>query len=636
LKTIDQLLKEHWGYDQFRPLQREIIETVLSGKDSLALLPTGGGKSLCYQLPAIASEGFCLVVSPLIALMLDQVKRLKELDIPAACIHAGMHWREVERSFQNMMHGPVKLLYVSPERLQSRLFQEYLPEFDISLIAVDEAHCVSQWGHDFRPDYLKISALRTVFPDVPVLALTATATEEVKQDIIQQLRLQEPTVFRESFRRDNIFYQVTYTDNKVQDTLQALKEHKGSSIIYCRSRKQTETVTRLLSEFGVKAMAYHAGMAKEKRDASQNAWMGNGIDTIVATTAFGMGIDKADVRMIIHYEAPDHPEAYYQEIGRAGRDGQPSFAYTFYNTSDMKRLVDSTSLRYPPQDYLRKVYQSVCEYLQVPISAEPDKYYSFDLPDFCKKFRLSAYEALYALRLLEQEGLWTITEAVFHPATVQFTADRETLDHLIASSPNLGYVATGLLRLYGTVFYYPTPIRLSAIAKQVKMSMQVTEQHLLQLEKMGILEYQKPLEGPQLYFHHLRVDSRHLIIDTERINTLKRRHEVRTNAILTFLEESDVCRERYLIDYFGEQSDRDCGHCDICRRRQNLGLSSDLHQSLWDKLSKADGLSINQITSSCPADQKEAIIVILRDWLESGKALRKENGLIYLGELQTS
>jgi ATP-dependent DNA helicase RecQ len=626
LTAAEQILKKYWGYDGFRPLQQEIINSILGNKDTLALLPTGGGKSVCYQVPAMLQEGVCLVISPLIALMLDQVGRLQQLDIPAACIHSGMHYNEVKRILGNTIHGAYKLLYLSPERLQTQQFRDYLGEMDLGMVAVDEAHCVSQWGHDFRPDYLKIAEIRGMFKTVPFLALTATATPEVQQDIVTQLQLRSPAVIKQSFARQNIFYDVRYSENKNADTLK--NTNNGCSIVYCRSRRQTEAICKYLGDFGVKAVAYHAGMTKELREKAQEQWMNNVRPVMAATTAFGMGIDKADVRTIVHYDAPENLEAYYQEAGRAGRDGKPSAALALYNSTDINRLRDSVALHYPAGPYLRQVYQAVAEYLQIPISAQPDKYYPFDLYDFCKKFSLQANAALHALKLLEQEGLWTLTEAVYSPATIQFIADRHVLDNLAAMHPDLGYVTLGLLRMYNTIFHFPTPVRETGIAKQLKMKMDELLPLLDRLDKMEILEYNRPGVGPQLFFHHYRVDSRHLIIDLERISTLRKRHEARTDAMIAFLENRSTCRERVVLTYFGERPVSDCGHCDVCRDRRAVSIDErQLKDELLKKIRERPNITVNELVMSYSKPVKENAMEIIRTMVDENLILYA-NGVV--------
>ncbi len=614
------ILKQYWGYDSFRPLQAEIISSIRSGRDTLALLPTGGGKSVCYQLPALMMNGVCIVVSPLIALMQDQVARLHQLGVHAASIHSGMHYKDVTRTLDNAVQDAYSLLYISPERLQTHLFREYLREMKVSMVAVDEAHCISQWGHDFRPAYMDIGAIRDEFPKSPILALTATATMDVQEDIARQLRMREPAVFRKSFARDNIFYEVAYSENKNGDTLRHLGDQ--CSIIYCRSRKQVEGIGRLLAQNGIRAAVYHAGMGKERREEAQKAWMENSAPVMVATTAFGMGIDKPDVRMVVHYDAPEHLEAYYQEAGRAGRDGKPSQALGLYNSSDINRLRESTAIQYPSEAYLRQVYQAVAEYLQIPATTQPDRYFPFDLHEFCTRFHLQATHALHALKLLEREGLWTLTDAVYNPTTILFTADRYTLDNLGQVHPDLAYVTTGLLRMYSSIFHYPTPVRETAIARQLKMKQDELVHILERLAAMEILEYNRPGQGPQIFFHHYRVESEHLFIDTSRIHTLRKRHEQRTEAMITFLENREICRERILLQYFGEQHESDCGHCDVCRSKKppNIDLTQ-LKNTILATLAQEQAIAIDVLVSRFPASHKSSLLQLLRQLADNGEVL---------------
>ena len=539
-----------------------------------------------------------------------------------------MHFSEVKRTLDNAMHGAYKLLYLSPERLQTYLFRDYLPELDISLVAIDEAHCVSQWGHDFRPSYLKIAELRDTLKSTPFLALTATATPDVREDISLQLKLRKPAIFRQSFARNNIFYAVSYSENKNVQTVQNIG--KDCSIVYCRSRKQTEAVAKIFNDAGIHAAAYHAGMAKEKREEARDSWMNDRDRIMVATTAFGMGIDKAGVRMVLHHDAPEHLEAWYQEAGRAGRDGNPSSALTLYNSSDIKRLFESTDLHYPPEAYLRRVYQAVVEYLQIAIGTEPDQYYPFDLSDFCRKFSLQANEAIHALKQLEREGLWTLSESVYSPATIQFLADRYTLDDLNRSSPTLGYVTVGLLRMYNTIFHYPTHIREGAIARQLKMKLDELLPILHRLDNMGILKYNRPGEGPQLFFHHYRVDSRHLLIDLNRIHILRKRHEARTEAMISFLENNTVCREKILLLYFGEQPKSDCGHCDVCRSNNAVAIADNvLAQSLFLQIKEAGSINVSSLVNQFTPAIKTQALSLLRD-LADQQVIFVMNGMVSL------
>ncbi len=632
MQPIHGILEQYWGYTAFRPLQEEIITAVLEGRDVLALLPTGGGKSLCYQVPALAVEGCTLVISPLIALMQDQVQRLEKQGIPAVYIHAGMGYREVKRVLTEVQEGGYKLLYISPERLQSTLFGDYLPELDINLVAVDEAHCISQWGHDFRPDYLRIGMVREMLPGVPVLALTASATKFVQEDIVLQLQLKTPAIFRQSFLRTNLHYNIRYTENKPVDTLIALRRYPDSLLVYCRSRKQTELLSNQLNQRGMPALAYHAGMDKEKRAAAQDEWMNSQVRTMVATTAFGMGIDKPDVRLVLHYDAPEHLEAWYQEAGRAGRDGQPSAAITLFNASDIQRLEESTALQFPPESFLRQVYQAVCDYLQVPTGAQPDRYFDFDLADFCRKFKLPALRASHALRLLNQEGLWTLTDSVFHPTRIRFSADRQTLDSLYERHPDIAYFCTGLLRLYGNMFHYPMAVREQVIARRLHISAQQVQQMLQRLQAMDMLDYEPAKDGPQLLFHHLRVPADHLHIDLARIARLRKQHEIRTKAMIRFLENQDECRNKLLLRYFGEKVNNDCGLCDVCDKQQQKPVSFALLQKeVLEILSGRPEITIDQLPSQLSHDvRKEDVISLIRQMVDEGIVTLMEQGSIRL------
>jgi ATP-dependent DNA helicase RecQ len=634
LPSPQEILERYWGYPAFRPLQEDIINSVLDGNDTVALLPTGGGKSVCYQVPALALGGLTLVISPLIALMKDQVARLRELDIPAACIYAGMHYMEVKSKLTTAVHGGYKLLYISPERLQTDMFRDYLPEMDVKLVAIDEAHCISQWGHDFRPNYMKIAEIKEDFPKVPFLALTASATEEVRDDIQKQLKMNRPNVFIQSFERHNIFYNAQYTENKTADILHKVNPG-NTTLIYCRSRKQTETTARQLSQEGISAIYYHAGMAKTKREEAQRQWMENEYRIMSATTAFGMGIDKPDVRLVVHYDAPEHLEAYYQEAGRAGRDGKPSEAFLLYNRSDIKRLENSTEIQYPPEEYLRHIYQSVAEYLQIPIGNQPDQYFSFELLDFCTKFKLEAAPATYALKLLAQEGLWTLSEAVFKPATIHFVAERHAIDNIQDRYPILGAVATTLLRQYSTIFNFPTTVRLKHIAYLLRMTEEQLEASLQQLQNMGIIEYTKSIEGPQMFFHHLRVDSKHLLINTKRIHNLRQKHIARTEAMIAFLENETICRERMILTYFGEKPVKDCWHCDVCAKKNGQpGINNkNLRTELYTIITDNPHINITDLKRKYDKNMSDNIATIVREMVDEGKVVWQQNGNLIIAKL---
>lgn len=620
MRNPEEILKKYWGYDSFRPLQKDIITNVLTRSDTLALLPTGGGKSLCYQVPALMMDGLCIVVSPLISLMQDQVTRLEQTGIPAACVHSGMHYTMVKEMLGNAVNGDYDLLYLSPERLQTNMFREYLEEMDVSMVAVDEAHCVSQWGHDFRPSYLQIASVREVFPRAVMLALTATATPDVQQDIQQQLKMRQPNVFRDSFARNNIVFFVNRSEHKGTDLSEAVD--KECTIVYCRSRRQTELTADDLRKDGLPATAYHAGMKRTQRNEAQQQWMDNIAPVMVATTAFGMGIDKPDVRKVVHYDAPENLESYFQEVGRAGRDGLPSQALCLYNSSDLKRLRNSTEIQYPPIAYLRQVYQSVVEYLQIPVSAQPDRYFSFDLTEFCNRFHLVPLNALHALKLLEREGLWTLTDAVYSPPTLQFIADRTTIDSLQQVKPDLAYVAIGLLRMYSNIFHAPVAARETAIGIQLKMKNQEVIRALEQLAAMKIVEYYRPSDGPQLFFHHYRVPSEHLTIDARKIALLRKRHQERTDAMIAFLENDTACRENILLRYFGEKPEKDCGHCDICQGKHAPPPDRAAQRRYLLSLLAANSNAMSRdLISRFPPAQKSDLTQLLRTLIDEGTAI---------------
>jgi ATP-dependent DNA helicase RecQ len=586
----------------------------------MALLPTGGGKSICYQVPALMMPGVCLVISPLVALMQDQVERLNKQGIAATTIYAGMKWSQVRLILDEVLAGHHKFLYLSPERLQSDVFQDYLPALDINLIAIDEAHCISQWGHDFRPEYLKVGELCALYRNTPVIMLTASATEAVQQDIIKQLKVRDVNIFRQSFDRPNVHYNIRYSEDKEQHILQALLQMNGSAIVYCRSRKHTEALSKALVQNGVSALPYHAGMPRDKRADTQAAWMNNQVQVITATTAFGMGIDKPDVRLVLHLDAPEQLEAYYQEAGRAGRDGETATAITLYNQSDLKRLHDSTALQYPATDYLRQVYQAVNDYLQIAIGSEPNQYFPFEITDFAAKFRLALLPASYALKLLAREGLWTISDSVFLPATVQFTADRHTLDHIGDRYPDLGAVCITLLRLYNGIFQYPVVIRSVLLAKKLKCKKEDIEQALRQLDHMGVLDYKPTTDGPQLFFHHYRVDSRHLLINVERISRLRKLHEERTAEMIRFLESRDTCRSQIMLHYFGETMTKHCGHCDYCAREAALKSwdETEIRLAILNKLTSVTPVNVQQLTSQFPDGITSRVLGLIRSLVDDG------------------
>lgn len=623
LAALEALLRRYWGYSRFRPLQADIMLALLSGNDVLAMLPTGGGKSLCYQLPALAVNGTCIVISPLISLMEDQVQRLNTLDIPAVALHAGLSKTKQDEAARGILDGAYKLVYVSPERLHSRAFQRLLPEIRPAFVAVDEAHCVSQWGHDFRPEYMEIGFLKQRFPGLPILALTASATPEVAKDLIQNLKLKEPKIFRQSFDRPNIFYALRYSENKPSDLLHAVSSTTGSIIIYCRSRRHTEEIARQLNSLEVPAACYHAGLAADARREAQQEWMSGRRPVMVATTAFGMGIDKADVRLVVHYDAPEDMESWYQESGRAGRDGNISTALSLYNAGDTRKLSGSTKIQFPEADYLRQVYQAVAEYLQIPVGNEPDQYYPFDIAAFCTRFKLKPANASAALRLLAREGLWTLTDSVFRPATLRFTCERQTLDQVGERYPVLGTVILILLRTYSGIFRFPVPVHLAALAKTLRWKPEEVRKVIEQLAAMNLVDWEMHEEGPKLHVHHRRVASADLILNTARLKLLRERHEMRVGVMTAFLENEKRCRGNTVLEYFGEPAGKPCGHCDVCLSVSTGVPTLTAMKARLMELFAAAGKPVLQqeLTSREPEAHHEVLIAALRTLVERGDIL---------------
>lgn len=497
---IHDILKEYWGYDNFRPLQEDIIQSILDGKDTLALLPTGGGKSLCFQVPALAKEGICLVVSPLIALMKDQVENLNKRGVGALAVYSGMSFLELKKILQNASYGNYKFLYVSPERLETNLFLEYLPAMNINLIAIDEAHCISQWGYDFRPPYLRIAKLREYLPDVPVLALTASATKEVQDDICEKLVFGKGSQrFQKSFERPNLSYSVFNVAAKQTKLIEILSNVKGCGIVYCKSRKHTKDVADLLFMNGIKADFYHAGLSSEERNRKQESWIKNETRIIACTNAFGMGIDKPDVRVVIHYDVPDCLENYYQEAGRAGRDGKRAYAVLLYSDKEITDLKSQADIRFPKEEEIKKTYTALMNQLQVPAGLGEGMSYDFDMGSFASNFKLNILTTTYAVKALEQEDILSFNEVAFKPSTVVFTVEREQLVEFERMYPDLEDTIKGLLRSYEGIFDFPATLYETQLAKFLRKSIVIVKDDLNKLKQYGIIDYSPQKDNPQVY-----------------------------------------------------------------------------------------------------------------------------------------
>lgn len=561
------LLRQYWHYNAFRPQQEEIIRSVLEGKDTLALLPTGGGKSLCFQVPAMARPGLCLVISPLIALMKDQTDSLRRKNITAFSLHSGLSRKEVVNTLQLAGSSNCKFLYVSPERLETSLFTDYLASLNVSMIAVDEAHCVSQWGYDFRPPYLRIAALREQLPGIPLLALTASATPDVMDDIIARLKLVQPAVFRQPFTRPNLSYSFFTVDNKLRKITEVLEKVPGSSIVYCKTRRATREISEWLVRQGIPAAAYHAGLPQEERMQRQDDWLKDRTRVIVSTNAFGMGIDKPAVRTVIHADVPESVENYYQEAGRAGRDGQKAYAILLSGEGDAARLEGMPEARFPPLEKIRPVYQHLMNYLQLPTGAGEGNYYDFDLAGFTDRFDLETPAVLNILKVLEQEELIAFEQQVYLQARLRFITGKEGLYELEQDHPTLQPLIHGLLRAYEGIFDQPVAIRERQLAYNVRLQPAQLTAQLTQLQAFGIVEYTPSKESPQLYFFRNRVAAEELYIDPVRHRERKEQYAIRIRAIIRYMGLREECRSRYLAHYFGDKDAGDCGVCDNCLKR---------------------------------------------------------------------
>ena len=562
-----QLLQRYWGYSHFRPLQELIVDAVAEGHDTLVLLPTGGGKSLCYQLPALLRDGLCLVVSPLIALMKDQVQQLQNRQLRAACIVGGMSGQESTEVLYNAMAGNLKYLYVSPERLRQRKFIEHLRRVKVGLIAVDEAHCISQWGYDFRPPYLQIAELRQYFPQTPIVALTATATPEVQEDICRQLQLRGCRRFIGSFYRENLAYKVVYAGNKTDRLLNIVRRHEGSGIVYVRNRRQTKAVADFLSLNSISATYYHAGLDTAERDRRQSMWMTGGCRVIVATNAFGMGIDKADVRFVVHMDLPDSLEAYFQEAGRAGRDGQLAEAVLIYDDSDIDRNKKNLEIDFPSVKYIRNVYRALCNHYQLPMGSGADAQFDFDLEEICSEYKLDVREFYSACRFLEREGVVTLPDREDAYSTLYIPLGRDEVYRFQVDHMVMGDLLQRVIRMYPGIFTGATPIDERRVASHSFLEPAEVEGMLQQMNGMHVVEYKPRPTKPQIIFTSARVNENELFLNDTNRQMLQQAARHRMEAMQAYVRNSKECRSKQLLAYFGEKNAHPCGCCDVCQRK---------------------------------------------------------------------
>ncbi len=627
--TIHQILNQYWGFNKFRPLQEEIIQSVLDGRDTLALMPTGGGKSACFQVPSLLRPGICIVVSPLIALMKDQVENLKEKGIKAIAIISGMGKREVDIALDNCIYGDIKFLYLSPERLLSELVRERIRHMNVNLIAIDEAHCISAWGYDFRPPYLHISQLRELHPRVPVLALTATATEDVALDIQAKLQFRNGVLFRKSFERKNLSYLVYDEENKMRKLFSIARNVKGSGIVYVRNRRETQEISRLLNIEGISAEFYHAGLEGPLRMKKQAAWKTSQVRVMVATNAFGMGIDKPDVRFVVHLDLPESLEAYYQEAGRAGRDEKKAFTVLLYNDSDKSRLIKKLEQSYPSVDEIRKVYHHLGNYFQLAHGAGEGLSLEFDIADFCNRFKLDAIKTLHALKFLEHDEYIAVGETVFLPSRVQVLSSPEDIYRFQVEQPAYDQFLKILLRSYGGIFDYFVGIKETDLAKRQGLGRAEVVRILQKLHSMEIINYIPQTDKPHLTFIKQRLDNQHLSINAKYLAERYHINKLQIESVISYAE-TFKCRSQQLLHYFNETHAPECGVCDVClqkkKERKKENMTDEIIKEILVSLSNSS-LQLDHLINSIRSGSDKEKLNVVRMLLDAGKI--KTNGEYY-------
>ena len=634
MNKYQEILKQYWGYDSFRDLQEEIITSIGEGKDTLGLMPTGGGKSITFQVPALAQEGICIVITPLIALMKDQVQNLRKREIKALAIYSGMTRQEILTALENCIFGNYKFLYISPERLDTEIFRTKLRSMKVSMITVDESHCISQWGYDFRPAYLKIAEIRELLPEVPVLALTATATPEVVTDIQARLKFREGNVFRMSFERKNLAYIVRKTDNKTKELLYILQRISGSAIIYVRNRRRTKEITELLMNEGITADFYHARLDNAVKDLRQKRWQSGEVRVMVAANAFGMGIDKPDVRIVLHLDLPDSPEAYFQEAGRAGRDGEKAYAVILYSKSDKttlhKRVVDT----FPDKEYILNVYEHLQYYYQMAMGDGFQCIREFNLEEFCRKFKYFPVPVDSALKILTQAGYLEYTDEQDNSSRILFTIRRDELYKLREMGKEAEALIQSILRSYTGVFTDYAYISEESLAVRTGLTRQQIYNILVTLTKRRIVDYIPRKKTPYIIYTRERLELRFLHIPASVYEERKARYEARIKAMEEYVTTENICRSRMLLRYFGEKNEHNCGQCDVClSKRATDNLSEESYEEVKRQI--LDLLSHSPLTPAETADQikaeKEDIGQVIRYLLDEGE-LKMQDGMIHISK----
>jgi ATP-dependent DNA helicase RecQ len=627
MEKYREILSKYWGYPAFRELQEEIIFSVAEEKkDTLALMPTGGGKSITFQVPALAMSGICLVVTPLIALMKDQVENLKKRNIKALMIHSGMTAREIDITLSNAVFGDYKFLYLSPERLQTEIFRIRMERMNVNLIAVDESHCISQWGYDFRPSYLQIAEIRTIAPDAPVLALTATATPKVVDDIMEKLHFKKPNLLKKSFERTNLIYIVRTTEDKLAYLLNILRKEQGSGIVYVRTRGATKEIAQRLMNEGISADFYHAGLSSEMRNSKQDDWQSGRTRIIVATNAFGMGIDKPDVRVVVHIDLPDSVEAYFQEAGRAGRDGKRAYAVLLYNKTDKIKFEQRFRTEFPAIDQIKNVYQSACNYLQIAYGTGKNSSHSFDIASFSRTYKFYPTTVISAFKFLLKENVAELTEEINNPSRLFFTVNRDDLYKIQINNPDIDNFIKGVLRMYTGLFSDFVNIDEAYLAKVMFKTRDEVYNMLVRLNKMKIAEYIPQRRSPMMILHEERLDSPNIRISSENYLWAKNRYTERMNAMLAYSENEMECRSVQLLAYFGEKNAPRCAKCDVCRHRNEINLTKYEFDSIVEKITEI----LTQAPSSVEdivkqIEKPDKTIKVIRQLMDNGKISEQKN-----------
>lgn len=627
-----KILKDYWGYDNFRGIQEDIIRSIGSGRDTLGLMPTGGGKSITFQIPAMAKDGLCIVITPLIALMKDQVRNLRDRGIKAIAIYSGMTREEIIIALENCIFGNYKFLYISPERLDTEIFRIKLRSMKVSMITVDESHCISQWGYDFRPAYLKISEIRNLLPGVPVLALTATATPEVVKDIQQRLAFKEENVFRMSFERKNLAYIVRKTESKQEELLHILKHVDGSAIVYAHNRKRTKEYAQLLNENGITATFYHAGLNNETKDQRQKSWVKGETRVMVATNAFGMGIDKPDVRLVVHVDIPDSPEAYFQEAGRGGRDGKKAYAVLLYARSDKATLKKRITDTFPEKDYIRTVYEHLNYYYQMAMGDGLGCTREFNIDEFCRNFKHFPIQVDSALKILTRAGYLEYTDEQDNNSRLMFTLTKEELYRIHETSPETEKLINIILRSYTGVFTEYAYINEETLSLRTGMTRQQVYDTLISLTRRRILNYIPGKKTPYIIYTRERQEADRLIFTKEVYEDRKKSFIRRIEAMTEYAETEDKCRSRMLLLYFGEKNEHNCGQCDVCLSSHSSGI----RQGVFDEISRAieETLKEKDMTTSALMEKlesydKENVTKVL-SYLLAEEIIHQKNGMLSL------